>query len=86
MAEILDMPLQPRQKGRRRERPIKGAPMALIIDGVDFRKAIGPTPEEVKQANDQLALHLLQTVRAAQELQKIQRRMERAAAGEIKHV
>jgi hypothetical protein len=68
MAEILHMPLRPRQKGRRREKPIQGAPLAAVIVGIDFRETDKPTYAEVKSAVDKLAYHLLWAMRAAKEI------------------
>lgn len=68
MAEILQMPPQTPRKGRRRERPIKGAPLAQVIDEIDFREASKPTYEEVKSAVDKLAYHLMWAMRAAKEI------------------
>lgn len=62
------MPAPLRQKGRRRERPIVGAPLAQVINDVDFREAGKPTYEEVKRSLDKLSYHLLQAARAAKEM------------------
>lgn len=68
MADILHMPPQPRQRGRRRERPIEGAPLAHVIDGVDFRETNKPTYDEVKRSLDKLTYHLTWAMRAAKEM------------------
>lgn len=68
MAEILRMPAPPRQKGRRRERPIVGAPLAQVINGVDFREAGKPTYDEIKRSLDKLSYHLLHAARAAKKI------------------
>ncbi|WNC88820.1 hypothetical protein RI103_14045 [Paraburkholderia sp. FT54] len=68
MADILHMPPRPLRKGRRRERPTEGAPLAPVIDGPQFLEPNKPTYAEVKAAVDKLAYHLLGAMRAAKEI------------------
>lgn len=68
MAEILQMPAHPTRKGRRRERPIEGVPLASVIDGIDFREVNKPTYEEVKASVNRLAHHLRLACDACMEL------------------
>ncbi|MFM0732350.1 hypothetical protein PQQ52_17835 [Paraburkholderia sediminicola] len=68
MAEILHMPTRPPRKGRRREKPVQGAPLAAVIDGIDFREANKPTYAEMKASLDKLAYHLWQASEAASKM------------------
>jgi hypothetical protein len=69
MAEIMHMPPRPRERGRRRERPVEGAPLAqVIINGTDFREAIKPTHAEINASIDKLSYHLPGAVRAMKEI------------------
>ncbi|RQR94545.1 hypothetical protein DIE04_19005 [Burkholderia sp. Bp8994] len=68
MAEIIHMPTRQLRKGRRREKPIQGAPLADVIDDIDFRAASKPTYEEIKASLDKLAYHLIWASRAAKEI------------------
>ena len=61
MADVLHMPPRPRQKGRRRVRPIEGEPLAQTFD---FHVNPKPTPAEVKDAIQKLALAVVQAARA----------------------
>jgi hypothetical protein len=54
--------------GRRRERPIEGAPLAHVVEGIDFREASKPTYAEVKASIRKLAYHLMQACDACGEL------------------
>jgi hypothetical protein len=68
VADVLHMPPRPRQKGRRRERPIEGAPLAAVIDGVAFRDPTKPTYAELTAYIDRLAYHLLMAGRTVRDL------------------
>jgi hypothetical protein len=68
MAEILHMPPRLARKGRRRERPIVGAPMARVVEGINFREANKPTYEEVRASINRLAHHLASACEACREL------------------
>jgi hypothetical protein len=68
MADILTMPTRPRQKGRRREKQIEGAPLADVIDGVDFREASKPTHAELTASINKVAYHLLWASRSLAEM------------------
>lgn len=68
MAKILHMPSRHIRKGRRRERPIEGAPLAQVLEDINFRVAEKPTYAEVKTSVDALAYHLLWAMRAAKEI------------------
>jgi hypothetical protein len=65
MADVLHMPPRPIRKGRPRSQPVKGAPLAEVID---FHEANKPTYVEVKASVDKLAYHLLWAMRAAKEI------------------
>lgn len=67
MADILHMPLRPRPKGRRRERPIEGAPLAEV-DAIDFGASEKPTYAELTAYIDRIAYHLLEAGRAVMDL------------------
>jgi hypothetical protein len=68
MAVILPMPHRARPKGRRRERPIKSAPLAHVVEGTDFREANKPTYEEIRASINNLAHHLALACDACREL------------------
>jgi hypothetical protein len=65
MADILHMPPRPPRKGRPRNRPIEGAPLAQLIDGVDFREANKPTYAEIQADLNRVAHYLLRAMRSA---------------------
>ena len=70
MADILHMPARPVRKGRPRNRPIDGAPVAQVIDDVAFRGAAKPTRAEINAYIDRIAYHLLMAGRTVRDLSR----------------
>jgi hypothetical protein len=68
MADVLHMPLRPALKGRPRNQPIEGAPLAQVIEGVAFRDPLKPARAEINVLIDRIAYHLLMAGRTVQDL------------------